>query len=97
MDKEQLKKYNNYRNLVWKVIILSKNVLSLEFYECANDYFEHWEHALALDSIVYWFNNSWEVPKKIFNDVTTIFSEFPPDWTYMRKEVAQAFFRNKVI
>lgn len=92
MNQEQKNTYMKYRELVREILDKSQNYIKKELLFEAHDYYDHGEHALALNSLLYVIVDSVKSIDYLLVDmILTCINEFWPDWDYLSYEIVENF------
>lgn len=91
MEKKNRERYLEYRNTVWEILKLSKDYINPIEIQESIDYFDHWEHALAFDSLLFYINWLDTVDHRLIKNIEKALLNITPDWTYLTEESVKCF------
>jgi len=92
MNELEKNKYKEYRKAVFSLITDIEKEVWKEILKTSIEYYEHWDHALALDDILSNLNiERINISNEIIHHIQKISSKFQPDGIYFREETLELF------
>lgn len=95
MNELKKEQYMEYRKAVFSLIQYAEKEFSNKAFETSIDYYEHWEHALALDDMLSIINKShMKISSEFINNINKTSNKFLPDGYCFKQSTLNAFNNN---